>query len=283
MNKYIIFMVLTIFLMRLVSATQSCEVYDDFTSQTLNTDKWEELIGRSGGGDWIDEHSVDATNQNYHTAQLSQADKGVELKALHTFQAGETLEFDLIYNYGSGNHWGCAFWDETSSWQDGLSCIGYWNGINSYNGEYGTYHFKISYTDKGADREITLPDGSSIGTWFYSNIEAPYTFSVVSRTGHNGLLHFDYDNFKICREIEDVCDINHLDLCLDENSCNNVSGYWYDNICNADPNELEKRIIVLEERIEELENRTSLLESVINKIVEFIRNLPKGLSKNWIE
>jgi hypothetical protein len=30
----------------------------------------------------------------------------------------------------------------------------------------------------------------------------------------------------------DVCDSTHLNLCLDENNCTSVSGYWYDDSCN---------------------------------------------------
>lgn len=31
----------------------------------------------------------------------------------------------------------------------------------------------------------------------------------------------------------DVCDSSHLGLCLDEPACTGASGYWYDDICNA--------------------------------------------------
>jgi len=44
---------------------------------------------------------------------------------------------------------------------------------------------------------------------------------------------------------------------------------------------LEEKLEALEERVNELEERTAWLESMINKIIEFIKNLPKGLSKNW--
>ena len=240
-----------------ISAAQVCEIYDDFSSQTLNTDKWEELIGKSTAEDWLDEHYIDTTNQNYHTSQLSQADRGVELKALHTFQAGETLEFDLIYNYGSGNHWGCAFWDETSSWNYGLTCIGHWNEINANNGNYGTYHYKAEFQNNGINITRTLPD-LSVENWFYSNIETPYTFSVVSKTGHNGLLHFDYDNFKICTEEQEPPEVDYYTK-----------------------EEVDEKLSELEQKVEELENRTSLLESIIDKIVEFIKGLPRGLRKHW--
>lgn len=201
MNKNIL-IILAIFLISSVSATQICQIYDDFSSSVLNTSKWEEgLTARTNPAIDIDEHYLDITNQNYHTAQLSQADSGsgIELKSLQNLQAGDILEFDLIYNFGSGNHWGCVFWDETSTWSDGLTCIGNWNEVNSHPGEFGVYHIKGTYKEAGLDMEITLPN-SSIETGVYSNINPPYTFSVVTKTGHNGLLHIDYDNFTICTE-----------------------------------------------------------------------------------
>ncbi|GAF81953.1 unnamed protein product, partial [marine sediment metagenome] len=34
--------------------------------------------------------------------------------------------------------------------------------------------------------------------------------------------------------IGDVCDADHLTLCLDETECVGVGGYWYDEVCNAE-------------------------------------------------
>jgi len=33
----------------------------------------------------------------------------------------------------------------------------------------------------------------------------------------------------------DVCDATHLDLCLNETDCQTASGYWYNDVCNAEP------------------------------------------------
>jgi len=33
---------------------------------------------------------------------------------------------------------------------------------------------------------------------------------------------------------DDVCDKDHLDLCLNESDCTGASGFWYDNKCNKD-------------------------------------------------
>ncbi|MCL5018193.1 MAG: hypothetical protein M1416_00285 [Candidatus Pacearchaeota archaeon] len=34
--------------------------------------------------------------------------------------------------------------------------------------------------------------------------------------------------------VGDVCDAEHLSLCLDETACTGASGYWYDDACNAE-------------------------------------------------
>lgn len=251
-KKILVSIVLTIIiLIGLVSAIQTCQVFDDFSSDILDTSKWEEGYARSGGGDWIDEHYLDTTNQNYHTSQLSQADKGVELKSLHIFQAGDILEFDLIYDSGSGNHWGCIFWDETSNWNDGLICVGHWNEVSSHGGEYGTYHIKGTYKEAGIDMEMILPNGST-ETWdyrssIYAEIRAPYTFSIITRTGHNGLAHMDYDNFEICSEEPDPA--------------------------------LEERVEAFEQRTENLEEKIEILEKLISKINFYFNFMPYFIKK----
>ncbi len=65
---------------------------------------------------------------------------------------------------------------------------------------------------------------------------------------------------------------------VDEVRISNLS-----RVISSEPTEpnLEERIEMLEQRVEDLENRTSFLEILVDKIVEFIENLPKGLSKRW--
>jgi len=36
------------------------------------------------------------------------------------------------------------------------------------------------------------------------------------------------------KEVEPVCDVDNLDLCLDESSCTGAEGYWYNEVCNAE-------------------------------------------------
>ena len=44
---------------------------------------------------------------------------------------------------------------------------------------------------------------------------------------------------------------------------------------------LENKTLELETKINGLEDRTSLLESLVGKIINFIKGLPEGLNKNW--
>ncbi len=249
--KKLAFIWFMITMISLTNAVQVCELYDDFSSETINTSKWEESLGRSDGSGLMDEHSIE--NQKYHTAQLTQSDKGVELKALQTISVGDIIEFDLEYNSASGNHFACIFWDDSSSWQGGTTCVGHWNEVGSHEGEFGTYHHKATYNEDSVTIERTLPNGT-IENWVSSVgfISPPYTFAFISRTGHDGLLHADYDNVEICTEQEEP----------------------------PEPS-LEERVEELELKIEELEGRISWLEEMIDGIVEFIETLPRGLNQGW--
>jgi len=42
---------------------------------------------------------------------------------------------------------------------------------------------------------------------------------------------FDFDSCPVLL----ICDINNLDLCLDETSCTDTTGYWYNSTCNSVP------------------------------------------------
>lgn len=57
--------------------------------------------------------------------------------------------------------------------------------------------------------------------------------------------------------------------------------YSCEAISSSYSSECDPKFIALEQRIEELENKTSLLEGLVDKIISFIKNLPKGLSKGF--
>ena len=62
-----IIFILPVLFIGLVSASQICETYDDFSSSTLDMSKWEE----SNDAGFIDEHFVNSNEESYHIAQYS--------------------------------------------------------------------------------------------------------------------------------------------------------------------------------------------------------------------
>jgi hypothetical protein len=235
---------LSIFLISLIgfaSAEQVCEVYDDFSNGSLDLTKWEEVSPT------IDEHFVQ--NQVYHTAQLTASDKVILLKMKDKlFSVGDTLEYDVNYVNGEGNRQTRIQLNDDVRY----SLFGFWNTIEDagVSNDLGNYHVKITFLENEVLNEITLPNGTITHTRPDGHLPSSgieHSFGIVTRTGHNGIVHMNYDNFIICSE-----------KLLDEN-------------------DLEQRIAELENRVQELENKTSALETLVDKIVEFINKLPKGL------
>lgn len=61
----------------------------------------------------------------------------------------------------------------------------------------------------------------------YNGFPATYSPSVVG-TDKQAVIYATYN-------IVEVCDSEHLELCLTEIDCGNAGGYWYSGICNATP------------------------------------------------
>jgi hypothetical protein len=242
----------------MISATQTCQVYDDFSSEVLNVSKWEI---RPNNQNWplTDEYFIE--NGVYHMAQLNTRPAATGLEIINRiFYPGDVVEYDVNYVSGSGNR------VHTIS-LNGLShqwaLIGFWNTLadGGVGNDLGMWHVKITFIEDGVITEMTKPDGTR-GTSIYCPtgfcyLNSPgleHTLGIMTGLGHNGLVHMDYDNVIICTEDTE----------------------------EPEP-PLEERIVELEEKVEELEDRTTWLESIIDKIITFIKNLPKGLSKIWVD
>jgi len=242
--RFIIMSFFILSLINVVNAAQVCQTYDDFSSGVLDTSKWEETSVT------IDEHFVDV--DTYHTAQLVPADKQIILEVQNTFFPGDIIEYDVDYISGSGNRIHRAVIDNL-----GYSLFGFWNSVSDggVGNDFGLYHVKITFTEEGLSNEITLPNGSIVHTRPDGNLPSSglsHTFSLETRTGHNGIVHIDYDNVIVCLEEPEL----------------------------PEPT-LEERVVELELRVQELENRTTIIESFISQIVEFIESLPNGLKALW--
>lgn len=183
----------------LFCSTASAAVYDDFSGATLNLSKWFETTTVS----FPDEHMVNTTEQAYHIAQHSvEGDRDVHL-TMSKGVTDETIEYDLIYVSGSGNHLhNIHFAPYGYPWYTvGLNYyIGYWNYPGEWGSQQGLYHIKVDFDSglKKADISIRRPDGTYwTGVADLSFTSPPYHLLMQTSAGHNGVMHFDYDNFVI--------------------------------------------------------------------------------------
>ena len=152
---------------------------------------------------YLSEYFIDG--DKYHTAQLTTgSDKETIITLDYSFNPGDTFTYDVNYVSGEGNIMSRIFingynMDTYPFYSGGCSycgAIGYWNENMSFGNSYGVYTIKIEFLDSSVKFSATRPDGTIV-SHTVTNFTSPYWFSFSSRTGHNGLLHFDYGNFKI--------------------------------------------------------------------------------------
>ncbi len=187
-----------------IIVNENIKYYDDFSGNTLDLSKWTESEFNTGVTvSFSEEHYVDKEEKAYHIQQFTPTggDKGVMLTSTKVFNAGETIEYNLNYVSGSGNHmaeiWlngkridGCP-----NCWNQGLMAeIGYWNGDVPAGSSTGIYHVKLSFLESNVNLAIARPDGSIYGGSL-TGIPYPITFAVAVQSGHDGAFHYDYDSF----------------------------------------------------------------------------------------
>lgn len=259
-SKVILILALSILLISLTSAVQVCEVYDDFSGDILNIDKWEirqDIEGQS----LMDESWLDVFSENFHTKQNSIGDRRTYLFPKRTFITGNVLEYDFEVLSKEGHYGQMVLLGGDQYVRIGI--MGYNNGVQGYD-ELGVSHVRIEFQENNFHLERTTPSGITlIDNFALTNTDRTYELYIGSFSGHNGRVHIDYDNFTICTEQEEEPE-------------------------EPEPNPLEQRISELEQRVEELEeenqefeDRISWLENMIDKIINFIKRLPKGLNKFW--
>jgi len=270
MRVYLLVFVSVFFLLIGPANTHAATIiYDDFSEPTLNLSKWNETTDST----FPDEHSVNTTEQTYHTAQIQPGDSALHL-IMTKGLANETVEFDVIYVSGSGNHlsnFGFAPYGSVS-WCSGNCYIGYWNAPGLWGSQTGTYHVTIDFdlVSERANVSVKRPDETywtSIAD--LSVTSPPYYLFVQTSTGHNGIMHFDIDNVEIVTEEPEP----------PEPECN----------CS----ELEKRITELEERVELIETAIQniqdaidliweTLDSLTPPILDYFFNVPNGIRRSMV-
>ena len=111
------------------------------------------------------------------------------------------------------------------------------------------------------------PDNITVVNTFTGNSE-PYDLTINTHTGHNGLMHFDVDNVVFCSEVAEPPTPS-----LEERL----------SALEQRVSDLEENMSNLEQESQDIWERVSILERFMDKIKRFIKNLPHGLRRNWIE
>lgn len=182
--------------------------YDDFSGETLDLNKWIETY--KNNLPFSDEHFVDVNEEVYHVAQYTTRDSSAQLIPTKDFLVGEVLEFDIFYNSGSGNNLAGfsriivngnrislqSYLDSCSTVNSGCGVIGNWNQVTDIGNQVGKYHIKMEFLNNGILMTTTRPDNTVI-QHNYVGLNAPYKPLFTAQTGHNGLIHVDYDNFVV--------------------------------------------------------------------------------------
>ena len=254
MKNKIILISLSVFFISFISASQVCQVYDDFTSGILDSERWSESTSIT----FTDEHFIDTTNENYHVAQYSAVNRDTKLIFNREFFSGEKFKYNLIYHSGSGNQYSSVFpWGDDASAiiencttpSPGCGGVGHWNGDTAIGIQKGIYLVEYQFFDNYIILNFTRPDNTTI--WFkMSNVNPPYHLGVSTSSGHNGIMHFDYDNFVLCTEQgEPIC---------------------------------EDKVAELEEQVEELTERVNLLEGLVEKLQGYLWFLKNSAKKEML-
>lgn len=167
-------------------------LYDDFSSDILDDSLWEEVIATNLGEGMVDEHYI--LNGVYHTTQTTIGDRGTGLVFKDIiFEHGDSISYDINYISGEGNRISTMILNSNAyRW----SFLGYWNEVN-WDNNYGTHHIEIFFLNEGVYVILTHPGGTKDRHLYDEFPSETYTFGIVTRTGHNGLININYDNFYI--------------------------------------------------------------------------------------
>lgn len=193
-NKGIL-IILAISLISFASAVQICQVYDDFSSGTLDTSKWE-IRQDVEGQPFMDEYQVDSGLEDFHTQQNTIGDRRVYLVPKHTFTTGDVIEYDFNVISKEGNYMQMDLL--TGDQYIRLGIMGYLSGVQGYD-ELGISHIKIEFQENNLHLIRTSPSGVVLTDNLpLTKTNGNYELYIGSVSGHNGKAHIDYDNFQTC-------------------------------------------------------------------------------------
>ncbi|MDO8460083.1 MAG: hypothetical protein Q7S74_03170 [Nanoarchaeota archaeon] len=182
-------------------------LYDDFSSGFLDSTKWIESTFH--GDPFTDEHFVNISEEAYHIEQNIEGDRETNLEPTRLFNAGDSFYYEVVYKGGSGNHQSQPLINgnyppsqiESCNYPiAGCGAIGYMNDFPDLGAQIGTYRINFEFFHNQVKMTTIRPDNVNIINTFTGNSE-PYKLTINTHTGHNGLMHFDLDNFYINRTL----------------------------------------------------------------------------------
>lgn len=197
MKKVTFFLVLLTFLIGTVSAVQFCKTYDSFNKQKLNLNKWE-IRSDVEGQPFMDEYFVDLRLKNFHTKQNAIGDRRVYLFPKRTFTTGDSIKYDVALLSKEGNHMQMVLL--TGDQYIRIGILGYSDGIQGFD-DLGVAHIELQFQENNLRVIRFSPLGQTfVDDLLLNNPNGTYELYIGSVSGHNGLVHLDYDNFKTCKE-----------------------------------------------------------------------------------
>lgn len=167
------------------------QLYDDFSSGTLDSSKWE-IRQDVENQPFMDDYGVrlESGNHVFHTQNSSGGDKRTYLFPTRTFTTGDTIEYDSILTSRDGTYAQMTL--VTGSQYYRLGMRGQAAGFD----EFGIAHNKITFEENLLAIERTTPSGSIL----YDNLPLSTSngnYELYIGSFVNGTMHMDLDNFTI--------------------------------------------------------------------------------------
>lgn len=191
-----ILIILSIFLINFISAAQVCQIYDNFSSGSLNVSKWQ-ISQDVEGQPFTDLYQVNITLNNFQMQQTTTGDKRTYLVPKHTFTIGDVLEYDFNVVSKTGNYMQMDLL--TGDQYIRLGIMGNLNGVQGYD-ELGVSHVRIEFQKNNLHLTRTEPSGIVLTN------DLPLTNANGSYELYIGVVftnsaEIDFSNFKLCTEV----------------------------------------------------------------------------------
>jgi len=178
-------------------------LYDDFSSDTLDTTKWE-IRKDVEGQSFVEEYGIDTVLENFHTQQNIIGDRRVYLVPTINFTVGDSIEYDVdvISREGHYGNFVLVIGEECTGLQPNrciFGMVGNSNGPQPFD-ELGITKASIVFYDDRVERNQLSPSGQSYTASIpLQNPNGSYQLYIGAVSGHNGKMHMDFDNFTIWR------------------------------------------------------------------------------------